>query len=85
MSSTSHVSGSFGPASGLAPLRAKSGWIVALGVVYVVAGIIALGSVVLATVATVWVVLICFLFMLPQTSPVTAHTFNLDPPNDRLI
>jgi uncharacterized membrane protein HdeD (DUF308 family) len=56
MSSTAQVSGSFGAPSGLAPLRAKSGWIVALGVVYAVAGIIALGSVVLATVATVWVV-----------------------------
>ena len=32
------------------------GWIVALGVVYVIAGCIALGSVVLATVATVLVV-----------------------------
>jgi uncharacterized membrane protein HdeD (DUF308 family) len=37
-------------------LRAKSGWIVALGVVYVVAGVIALGSVVSATVPTVLVV-----------------------------
>ena len=43
-------------ASGLEPLRAKSGWIVALGVVYVIAGIVALGSVVMATVATVFVV-----------------------------
>src|SRR5215469_10140890 len=42
--------------SELEPLRAKSGWIVALGVIYVIAGIIALGSVVLATVATVFVV-----------------------------
>jgi uncharacterized membrane protein HdeD (DUF308 family) len=42
--------------SELEPLRAKSGWIVALGVVYVIAGIIALGSVVLATVASVFVV-----------------------------
>src|SRR5579871_4046589 len=40
----------------LAPLRAKWGWIVALGVVYVVAGFIALGSVVMATVASVLVV-----------------------------
>ena len=40
----------------LAPLRAKWGWIVALGVVYVVAGFIALGSVVMATVASVFVV-----------------------------
>jgi uncharacterized membrane protein HdeD (DUF308 family) len=43
-------------ASGLQPLRAKSGWIVALGVIYVIAGFVALGSVVLATVATVFVV-----------------------------
>ncbi len=42
--------------TGLAPLRAKSGWIVALGVVYVIAGLIALGSVVFATVVTVFVV-----------------------------
>src|ERR1700760_83742 len=40
----------------LAPLRAKSGWIVALGVVYLVTGFIALGSVVMATVASVLVV-----------------------------
>jgi uncharacterized membrane protein HdeD (DUF308 family) len=40
----------------MAPLRAKWGWIVALGVVYLVAGVIALGSVVAATVATVLVV-----------------------------
>jgi uncharacterized membrane protein HdeD (DUF308 family) len=46
----------FGPAAGLAPLRSKWGWIVALGVVYVVAGVIALGSVVMATIAAVWVV-----------------------------
>ena len=39
-----------------APLRAKSGWIIALGVVYVLAGFIALGSVVMATVASVLVV-----------------------------
>jgi uncharacterized membrane protein HdeD (DUF308 family) len=42
--------------SELAPLRAKSGWIVALGVVYVIAGFIALGSVAMATVASVFVV-----------------------------
>ena len=42
--------------SELAPLRAKWGWIVALGVVYVIAGFIALGSVVMATVASVFVV-----------------------------
>jgi uncharacterized membrane protein HdeD (DUF308 family) len=38
------------------PLHAKWGWIVALGVVYVVAGIIALGSVLMATVVSVLVV-----------------------------
>jgi uncharacterized membrane protein HdeD (DUF308 family) len=38
------------------PLRRKSGWIVALGVVYVIAGLIALASVVLATVVSVLVV-----------------------------
>jgi uncharacterized membrane protein HdeD (DUF308 family) len=54
--STSDASRSVGPASELAPLRAKSGWIIALGVVYVVAGLVALGSVVLATVVSVFVV-----------------------------
>jgi uncharacterized membrane protein HdeD (DUF308 family) len=42
--------------AGIAPLRAKSGWIVALGVVYVIAGVIALGSVVFATVVSVFIV-----------------------------
>ena len=45
-----------GAGAALAPLRAKWGWIVALGVVYVVAGVIALGSVVMATVASVYFV-----------------------------
>jgi uncharacterized membrane protein HdeD (DUF308 family) len=40
----------------MAPLRAKSGWIVALGVVYLLAGFVALGSVVMATVASVLIV-----------------------------
>ena len=39
-----------------APLRAKWGWIVALGVVYLLAGFVALGSVVMATVASVLIV-----------------------------
>ena len=42
--------------SDTAPLRAKSGWIVALGIIYLLAGLIALGSVVMATVASVLVV-----------------------------
>jgi uncharacterized membrane protein HdeD (DUF308 family) len=37
-------------------LRVKWGWIVALGIVYLIAGLIALGSVVMATVASVFVV-----------------------------
>jgi uncharacterized membrane protein HdeD (DUF308 family) len=47
---------SFEPASRLEPLRTKWGWIVALGIVYMVAGFIALGSVMTATVASVFVV-----------------------------
>jgi uncharacterized membrane protein HdeD (DUF308 family) len=54
--STANASRSIGPASELAPLRAKSGWIIALGVVYAVAGLVALGSVVFATVVSVFVV-----------------------------
>src|ERR1700684_452668 len=55
MTNTTSVLG-LGPGAGMAPLRGKWGWIVALGVVYLVAGVIALGSVVMATVATVYVV-----------------------------
>src|SRR3982074_1306752 len=40
----------------IAPLHAKWGWIVTLGAVYVIVGFIALGSVVVATVASVLVV-----------------------------
>ena len=43
-------------AADMAPLRAKWGWIVALGVVYAVAGFVALGSVMTATVASVFLV-----------------------------
>src|ERR1700689_2902400 len=56
MSSITGSTRSVEDTSGLEPLRAKSGWIVALGVVYVIAGIIALGSVVMATLATVFLV-----------------------------
>lgn len=56
MSTTATPSTSFGAPTALEPLRAKSGWIVALGVVYVIAGVIALGSVVFATVVSVFVV-----------------------------
>jgi uncharacterized membrane protein HdeD (DUF308 family) len=43
-------------ATDLAPLRAKWGWILALGIVYAVAGFIALGSVMMATAASVLIV-----------------------------
>src|SRR6202167_6683440 len=56
MSSMTSSPRSLDDAAGLEPLRAKSGWIIALGVVYIIAGIIALGSVALATVASVFVV-----------------------------
>jgi uncharacterized membrane protein HdeD (DUF308 family) len=56
MSTLTHVSQFFGGASSLEPLRAKWGWIVALGAVYVIAGIVALGSIITATVASVYVV-----------------------------
>jgi uncharacterized membrane protein HdeD (DUF308 family) len=54
MTSTTQTSGGFG--TELEPLRAKSGWIIALGVVYVIAGFVALGSVVMATAVSVFVV-----------------------------
>ena len=56
MTNTSHTLSNSQASSDTAPLRAKSGWIVALGVVYVIAGFIALGSVVMATVASVLIV-----------------------------
>ena len=42
--------------SELGPLRAKYAWIIALGVIYVVVGLIALGSVIMATAASMLVV-----------------------------
>ena len=56
MSTASDTSHNLGLGSGIAALRPKWGWIVALGVVYIIAGFIALGSVVMATVASVLVV-----------------------------
>src|SRR5438093_9122867 len=56
MTSTAQTHPSTGRSLGLQPLRAKWGWIVALGVTYVIVGLIALGSVVTATAATVLVV-----------------------------
>ncbi|WP_339027567.1 HdeD family acid-resistance protein [Bradyrhizobium symbiodeficiens] len=56
MTSASDTSHHASLGSGLAALHAKWGWIVALGFVYLIAGFVALGSVVMATVASVIVV-----------------------------
>jgi uncharacterized membrane protein HdeD (DUF308 family) len=56
MTNTSYPLSNSQVSSDTAPLRAKWGWIVALGVVYLLAGFIALSSVVMATVASVLVV-----------------------------
>lgn len=44
------------PRNDLMPLRARWGWIVALGLAYLVTGFIALGSILAATVASVFLV-----------------------------
>jgi uncharacterized membrane protein HdeD (DUF308 family) len=53
-----HTSASLVPSANteLAPLRAKWGWILTLGIIYVMVGVIALGSVVMTTAASVFVV-----------------------------
>jgi uncharacterized membrane protein HdeD (DUF308 family) len=56
MTDTSAAHGPRSLASELEPLRAKWGWIVALGVIYVIVGLVALGSVITATAASVLVV-----------------------------
>lgn len=53
MTSTTEAPKPFDTAPLLKPWRAKSGWSIALGVVYVITGCIALGSVVMATLASV--------------------------------
>lgn len=55
MTSASNIQSPLGLVSGIEALRAKRGWIIAL-IIYVVAGLIALGSVVMATVVSVFVV-----------------------------
>jgi uncharacterized membrane protein HdeD (DUF308 family) len=56
MTSLTEAPQPFSTATVLAPLRAKSGWVIALGVIYVVAGLIALVSIVEATVVSVFIV-----------------------------
>ena len=56
MTSASEIQPPLGLGSGIEALRAKRGWIIALGIIYVIAGLIALGSVVMATVVRVFVV-----------------------------
>ena len=56
MTSVPNARSPLGLGSGIEALRAKRGWIITLGIIYVVAGLIALGSVVMATVVSVFVV-----------------------------
>ena len=56
MSMTADNSTPHSLADGLKALRAKWGWIVALGVVFMVAGVVALGSVVAATASAVMII-----------------------------
>ena len=59
MSDAASTPTSSGPASladGLKVLRAKWGWIVALGVVFLIAGVVALGNVVVGTASAVMIV-----------------------------
>jgi uncharacterized membrane protein HdeD (DUF308 family) len=56
MTSASDTSQHPGLGSGIAALHAKWGWIVALGLVYIIAGFVALGSMMMATLASVVVV-----------------------------
>jgi uncharacterized membrane protein HdeD (DUF308 family) len=56
MTSTTETPQPFASSPGLEPLRAKRGWIIALGVIYLIAGLIALGSIVMATIVSVFVV-----------------------------
>lgn len=56
MTSSSDILKASSASAGIEPLRAKWGWIVALGIVYLLTGLIALGSVMTATVASVLVV-----------------------------
>ena len=56
MTSTTEPTQPFASSSALEPLRAKRGWIIALGIVYLIVGLVALGSIVLATIVSVFVV-----------------------------
>ena len=56
MTSATSDSGPTGLGEGVRALRAKWGWIVALGVIFMLAGVIALGSVVMATATAVFVI-----------------------------
>ena len=56
MTSTTEGPQPFASTPSLEPLRAKRGWVIALGIIYVIAGLVALGSIVMATIVTVFVV-----------------------------
>ena len=56
---------------GLKALHAKWGWIVALGIIFMIAGVIALGSVVMATVSAIFVIGV-MMIMAGMTEIITA-------------
>jgi uncharacterized membrane protein HdeD (DUF308 family) len=58
---------------GLKALHAKWGWIVALGIIFMIAGVIALGSVVMATVSAIYVIGV-MMIMAGATEIVTAFS-----------
>ena len=71
VTSNSPAPGSLG--EGLKALHAKWGWIVALGIIFMLAGVIALGSVVMATVSAIYVIGI-MMIMAGATEIVTAFS-----------
>lgn len=64
------------------PLRAKSGWIVALGVVYLIAGIVALSSIAFATAVTV---LFVGIMMIVAGVAEVFHAFRMRPWSKSLL
>ena len=73
MSVTSNSSTPTGLGEGLRALRAKRGWIIALGIIFMIAGVIALGNVLLSTVWAVYIIGI-MMIMAGATEIVTAFS-----------
>src|SRR5918993_4247008 len=73
MSGTSNSPAPNSLGEGLKALHAKWGWIVALGIIFMIAGVIALGSVVMATVSAIYVIGV-MMIMAGATEIVTAFS-----------